>query len=127
MFTYSGFGHRYCDNCKEFDLRDFDAVRNYIFEHGTATMVEVTMATGVEMKYIEQYLREGRLEIPENSKIFIKCELCNVDIRFGRYCKDCAVKMSKDFKGVLDEYEIGEKPKKTKLEGKLHFLGKYEI
>ena len=70
-----------------------------------------------------QYLREGRLEIPENSPIYIKCESCRCDIRSGRYCKECAAKLSKDLEGAMrmDEYEIGEVPKMK--QGKMHYIG----
>ena len=124
MFTYSGFGHRYCEICKEYDATDFEKVRSYIYENGTATMLELTEATGVEIHYIEQYLREGRLEIPESSNIFIHCEMCHAEIRSGRYCKDCAVQLSKNFSGVFDEYEVGEKAKRSDGKGKMYFLGK---
>lgn len=124
MFTYSGFGHRYCEICKEYDVADFEKVRSYIYEHGTVTMIELSEATKVEIKYIEQYLREGRLEIPENSNIFIHCEMCNTEIRSGRYCKDCAIHLSKNFVGIFDEYEIGEKANRKDNKGKMYFLGK---
>lgn len=127
MFTYSGFGHRYCEICKEYDTRDFEKVRTYIYEHGTATMLQLSEATKVEINYIEQYLREGRLEIPESSNIFIHCEMCQAEIRSGRYCKDCAVQLSKNFSGVLDEFEIGEKAKRSSKDGKMHFLGKNKM
>ena len=124
MFTYSGFGHRYCEVCKEYDAADFEKVRSYIYEHGRATMIELSEATKVEINVIEQYLREGRLEIPEDSNIFIHCELCNAEIRSGRYCRDCAIQLSKNFVGILDEYEIGEKAKRVENKGKMYFLNK---
>lgn len=120
MFMYPGFGLRYCPTCKKFDEEDFDKVRDYIYAHGTATMLEIEDKTGVANKRINQYLREGRLEIPNNSPIFIKCDVCRTDIRSGRYCKACASKLSKDLQGGLyKELEVGEEPKK--LEGKMRF------
>lgn len=123
MFQYQGFGHLYCEICKQYDMEDFEKVRDYIYKHGMATMFELNQAVGVEIKYIEQYLREGRLEIPEDSKVFIHCEICNTEIRSGRYCMDCAIKMAKDFHGVIRDYEVGEKPVKSKQDGKMRFIG----
>lgn len=121
MFYYSGFGHIYCDYCKRADTRDFDKVKDYILENPGATMLEVADQTGVLMKFIEIYLREGRLEIPENSPIFIKCEMCKKDIRFGRVCPECAEKLTQKKKEEMnfDEYQIGEPPKKI---GKMRFI-----
>lgn len=123
MFTYLGFGHRLCSECKRIDDEVFGRAREYIEAHGTATMIEIEAATSIPIRQIQQYLREGRLEIPENSPIYIKCESCHCDIRSGRYCKECAAKLSKDFEGAMrmDEYEIGEVPKMK--QGKMHYIG----
>lgn len=34
-------------------------------------------------------LKEGKLEIPSNSDIFIKCKICGCDIRYGELCNKC--------------------------------------
>jgi hypothetical protein len=121
IFNYSGFGHYYCPNCKKKDAKDFNRVRDYIYEHGIANMVEVSENTGVGVKIIEQYLREGRLEIPENSPIFIKCEMCGVDIRSGRLCPKCANSLSNAMRVEMnfDDEQIGEIPK---FVGKMKFF-----
>lgn len=123
MFSYSGFGHLYCPVCKVKDSENFEKVKDYIYKNGVATAIEVSEATGVSLKQIEQYLKEGRLEIPQNSPIFIKCEKCNGDIRSGRFCPECAATLSREMKESLefDEYQIGERPK-VKGQGKMRFL-----
>lgn len=122
MFTYLGYGHFYCPACKIADDEDFKKVRDYIFDHGTASAVEVSENTGVRLENIHQYLREGRLEIPENSPIFIKCEMCSTDIRSGRLCPDCASKLNSAMRKQLnfDDEQIGPVPKK--LQGKMRFI-----
>ena len=122
MFRYYGFGYGYCERCTPIDNEMFHRVKDYIWENGTATMAVVSDATGVSMKQINQYLRDGRLEIPEDSEIFIRCELCGTDIRYGRYCQECASRTSRELKSALkvDIFEIGEKPKR--MRGKMHYL-----
>lgn len=126
MFRYYGFGYGYCERCTPIDNELFHRVKDYIWAHGKVTMAQVSDATGVSIKQITQYLRDGRLEIPEDSEIFIRCELCGTDIRYGRYCQECATRSSKKLKSALkvDLFEIGEKPKKMK--GKMHYMGKDE-
>lgn len=123
LFGYSGFGHIYCGACKHADQRDFNMVKEYIIENPGATMLEVEEQTGVLMKFITIYLREGRLEIPQNSPIFIKCEICGKDIRYGRVCPDCADHLTREEKNNMefDEYQIGDVPKKI---GKMRFLNR---
>lgn len=120
VFAYSGFGHLYCPRCKTADDRDFEIVKDYIIANPGATMLQVADETGIYMKYIETYLKEGRLEIPENSPIFITCEICKKEIRYGRVCVDCADKLTKKKKEEMnfDDYQIGERPKKV---GKMRY------
>lgn len=121
VFSYIGFGLRYCDICKKYDEKEFDLVRNYIYDNGTSTMAEIEENTGVSSRRITQYLREGRLEIPENSPIYIKCDSCHTDIRSGRYCRPCGTKLSKNLNGpMFQEIEIGEEPKNN-FNGKMRF------
>lgn len=123
MFTYMGYGHFYCPACKKLDEADFTKVKEYIYENGTAPAFEVFENTGVSLERITQYLREGRLEIPEMSPIFIRCEMCSADIRSGRLCPDCAGKLTKSMKVSMnfDEEQVGQVPRK--LNGKMRFFG----
>ncbi len=122
MFTYLGYGHFYCPMCRKTDEEDFKKVKDYIFENGTAPAMEVSEKTGISLERINQYLKEGRLEIPENSPIFIKCEMCYVDIRSGRLCPDCASKLTHAMREKMnfDDEQIGPVPRK--LTGKMRFL-----
>lgn len=120
LFEYPGFGYKYCPICREWDRNQFDLVREYVYNNGCSTMMEIVVETGVDQKYIMQYLREGRLEIPENSAFYIKCEGCGCDIRSGRYCIDCATRLSKNLSSIAVMYDVGEKPKSKG--GTMHFL-----
>lgn len=124
MFTYLGYGHFYCPTCRKADEEDFKKVKDYIFKNGTAPALEVSENTGISLERINQYLREGRLEIPENSPIFIKCEMCSADIRSGRLCPDCAGKLTHAMREEMnfDDEQIGAIPKK--LTGRMRFLNK---
>ncbi|HEX3023226.1 MAG TPA: MerR family transcriptional regulator [Lachnospiraceae bacterium] len=120
-FTYYGIGYQYCPTCKEKDEEDFQKVKEYIRDHGIATVNEVVEETGVDEKRIHEYLREGRLEIPEGSSYYLKCERCGKDITSGRFCASCAMSMKKEFTSAISFNEIGDIPK-TNLNGKMRFL-----
>ncbi len=124
MFTYLGFGHLYCPACKKRDAEYFQRVREFLYDNVGATATEVSDGTGVGINTITQYLREGRLEIPENSKIFLKCEMCATSIRSGRLCKECASKLNHAMRKNIDfdDEQIGEVPKKAT--GKMRFFEK---
>jgi hypothetical protein len=120
---YNGSGHLICPRCKADDKRDFDRVRDYVYENKGSTIIEVSEALDIKPSIIEGFLRAGRLEIPEGSAIFIHCEQCNKEIRSGRFCPDCAEHMTAKMKEMLDfdDSQIGEVPN---LKGKMRFLGR---
>ena len=90
MMTFTGVGSYKCEKCRYVDYDDYGKVRNYVEEHRGASVAQVSDATGVDQKFINELLREERLEIASESKVFLKCEGCGREIRFGRYCSECA-------------------------------------
>jgi predicted amidophosphoribosyltransferase len=120
MFSDYGLSYGYCDRCAKIDNEVFHRVKEYIWEHGTASGSEVSTVLHVSLGRIYGYLKDGRLEIPENSPIYIHCELCGKEIRYGRYCRECANQLIKDLSSVIkpELYEIGEEPK----HGRMHYL-----
>lgn len=113
-----------CSICGFEEKSTFGIVKEYIEENGIPTVSEVAKGSGVPVRKINNYLRSGQLEIPEGSDVFIKCRRCGIDIRFGKYCKECARILMKDLTNAIEitESEIGEVPKK--MEGRMHFINK---
>lgn len=120
-YVYKAYGEYECPNCGYIELDEFGKIRKYLEEHGPQPAISISAATGIAVGIIDQYLREGRLEIPEDSPVFIQCEICKAEIRFGRYCPSCAANLSKEFQSALLASEVGEVPKKN--QGRMRFLG----
>lgn len=114
-----GSGKFRCKECGNEYMDDFGKVKEYIEEHGPSSIVEVADATGVKHRVIEDLLRKGRVEIPEGSPVFLHCEKCNCEIRYGRFCTECVNSLKHELKGVYVEV-AGERPKKSG--SKMHFL-----
>lgn len=121
-------GINVCPKCGYEELNDFGKVRTFLEENGRAPAVVISEETGVSLRKIDQFLMQGRLEIPEGSPIYIKCQSCGVDMRYGRFCPECALKMCKKLQGSFNHAEVGELPKKraSKMAGKMQFLGRKE-
>ncbi len=112
-----------CPACGKHLLSDFGLVRQYLDEHGPQPAITISSATGVPVAEIDDYLREGRVEIPDGSPIYIKCQSCGTDIRYGRYCPECALKMTKAIGKAMYVGEMGEKPtRKAEMAGKMHLM-----
>ena len=109
---YLGIGYYRCTDCGE-EMKDkFCQIKEYLEEHPKATAVTVSKDLGIDLSYINKLLRMGRLEIPEDSDVFIGCELCGRSIRYGRVCSACAIAAGHKIQGVaITASEVGESPK----------------
>ena len=125
---YVAGGEYQCKNCEHTMLDDFGKVKQYLDMFGPSSAVEIQEYTGVKREVIDLFLKKGRLEIPQGSNYYIKCEKCKCSIRYGRFCPECAKEAESTAKGirVLME-EVGEKPKrifKSENAAKVHFMDK---
>lgn len=124
LFLYPGFGAKLCPECRKKEEEMFAKVKKYLDENGPANLYSIAEATGIPEETIKQWLKDGRLEVPEDSDVYIKCERCGCDIRSGRYCPACAAELTKELKGVYSG-AVGELPKNQS--GKMRFLDKNKL
>lgn len=100
-------GPNVCPSCRDKMEAKFQEVKEYIRNHKGCGIQEVSEECDVEPAQIRQWLREDRLEVTEDSAIFLSCESCGGPIRSGRFCEKCQANMTKGFKDVLS---AGQKP-----------------
>lgn len=100
IFNYIS-GPSVCPVCRESQEAKFQEVKEYVREHRGAGIVEVSEACDVDPAQIRQWLREDRLEVTEDSAMFLNCEVCGAPIRSGKYCEKCKMDMTKGFNEVL--------------------------
>lgn len=121
-----GGGKYQCEKCENIVMDDFGKVKHFLEENGPSTAPVISQATGVKIDIINMFLKQGRVEITENSKYFLQCEKCGCSIRSGRFCIDCARELTQGIQRIFFN-EVGDKPKhKSDLQGKMHFLNKQE-
>ena len=119
---YTGLGEYTCAQCGAKILDDYGKVRKFLDANGPSPAVVISEGTGVPVPKINQFLREGRVEIPDGSGVYIRCENCGTEIRFGRYCSACAAKLAKSIQGIM--MDAGDKPTRHGDGASMHFLGK---
>lgn len=110
IFNYRGIS--ICNNCVTQDEKDYGLVRDYIIEHPNSSTVEVSEATGVSVKTISRFIREGRLDSDsfDTSDSDIVCEKCGRNINSGRYCDLCLNEMQSSFREAARKIESTESP-----------------
>ncbi len=93
VMIFKGVGEYHCEECGAVDYDDYGKVRLYIEEHPGANAAQVEDNTGVSQKVIRCLLKEGRIEVAEGSKSFLRCEICGKTIRSGQFCPECEKKV----------------------------------
>lgn len=96
VMVFKGVGEYQCEDCRALAYDDYGKVRLYLEGHKGATAGEIEQHTGVSQKSIRQMLKESRIEVADGSKTFLRCELCGKDIRSGRFCPECEIKVHRD-------------------------------
>ncbi len=100
IFNYVA-GTVVCPGCRETMEAKFQEVKEYVREHKGASIPQVAEACDVEQAQIRQWLREDRLEVTEDSALFLNCEVCGAPIRSGRFCDKCKNGMTRNFNNVI--------------------------
>lgn len=91
-----------CPNCVEEREWSYERVKDYLYEHPGATMAEVVDDTGVDLKLVRRFLREGRVEL-ETADGFLLCEKCGKPITSGTMCQECKTQLSRAMDSVLPQ------------------------
>ena len=119
VFSYRGLA--ICNSCIIQDDEDFNLVREYIIAHPNSSTVEVSEATGVNVKTISRFLREGRLDSDHinTSDSEVTCEKCGKNIGSGRYCDVCLNEMQSGFRNAAKKIEA-DIPVKIKPQQTVH-------
>lgn len=125
IFNYV-MGPILCQNCREAEEEKFQEVKKYVQEHRRCGMQEVSEACNVSLNQIQQWLREERLVLSDDSPMGIGCEKCGKMIRSGRFCPECVTQMTNAFQsatGSMQRSTAQAEPKKDVRDGsKMRFL-----
>ena len=99
--VYNYNGSAVCATCVKEEQDDFEKVRDYLFAHPNSTTLQVSQDTGIDVKVISRFLKEGRLlsdDMALSEDEELKCEKCGQSIKTGRFCEQCVQSMKNEFK-----------------------------
>ena len=102
LFNYV-MGPSFCPDCRAKEEDKFQDVKKYVQEHGGANMKEVAEACDVSVKQIQQWLRDSRLMLSEDSPLNIECERCGKMIRGGKFCTACSNEMAAKLQAAMGD------------------------
>jgi len=98
-------GRRICAACVEADRQEYQSVREYLRRRPKSTMLEVSDATGVSIKKLQEYVREGRL-VTTGDDWGIQCEQCGAPVSKGRLCQACTAKLEKELRESVSRTRV---------------------
>ena len=99
-----------CPACSEALEKKFQKVKQYIWDHKTATLDEISQENDVSLGQLRQWVREERLCFTDESPVGLECESCGATIKTGRYCANCKGKISNTLMSALPKEQKPEKP-----------------
>jgi len=88
-----------CPDCDRKNEEIFQKLREYINENPMCNISELSDSTGVSVKRILQYIREGRIEMSKGMHGEVTCSKCGLPIVRGNYCEKCVVDIAQDLNG----------------------------
>ncbi|KGG79975.1 TIGR03826 family flagellar region protein [Caloranaerobacter azorensis] len=100
IYAYDGI-NKLCPKCRKEEEEEFKRVKEYIYDHPDANIQMVSEETGVPVKKILRYLREGKLELKTENNLLLACERCGKPIKTGRFCDKCIVELKRELKSAV--------------------------
>lgn len=93
-----------CPKCFQQIEEEYEKCAKYLRkrENRGATIYQLSEATGVSVKQITRFIREGRLSIADNPNMGYPCEKCGTIIRAGSFCDSCAKGMKREIEQQLE-------------------------
>lgn len=92
-----------CPSCIKEIEEEYEKCLKYLREEKTATIQEVHEATGVSIRQITKFIKEGRISVANNPNMMYPCEVCGVLIREGNMCDSCRTRLTRDFAAAARE------------------------
>lgn len=123
LYNYIGGSYRnICPDCIAALEEKFAEVKQYIEDHRTAMINEVSNECGVGVRQIEQWVREERLCFADDSPIGLDCEVCGKTIKTGRFCESCKNSMINQFGSMYPQADSHYKKRRADASAKMRFL-----
>jgi len=92
-----------CGSCIRNIENEYELCLKYLRENKSCQLYELSEATGVSVKQITKFIKEGRISIKSNPNMFYQCEICHEPIRSHTMCESCRQKLAKDTSNLHED------------------------
>ncbi|MCY9696118.1 TIGR03826 family flagellar region protein [Paenibacillus alginolyticus] len=101
-----------CPNCVKDLEQQYEKCLKYLRENKGTTINDLSEATGVAVKQITKFIRDGRISIMHAPNMSYPCEVCGTLIRENTICESCRLKLSKDVRNNNEDEQRREDQRK---------------
>ncbi|REK69559.1 TIGR03826 family flagellar region protein [Paenibacillus paeoniae] len=85
-----------CPVCIRDIDKEYQTCADYLREYKGAIISELSDQTGVSIKQITKFIREGRISMVNAPNMSYPCESCGTLIRDNHLCDNCRMRLVKD-------------------------------
>ncbi|MFF2483662.1 TIGR03826 family flagellar region protein [Paenibacillus sp. NPDC058071] len=85
-----------CQACTREIDKEYELCSNYLRENKGSIITELSEATGVSIRQITKFIREGRISLVNAPNLAYPCEVCGTLIRESHICDACRKRLSND-------------------------------
>ena len=102
-----------CPACVRDIDKEYELCSTYLREHKGASITELSDETGVTIRQITKFVREGRISMMDAPNLSYPCESCGVLISHNHLCDSCRTRLTNASKNLFHESNIAENKKLT--------------
>ncbi|WP_232697847.1 TIGR03826 family flagellar region protein [Brevibacillus daliensis] len=105
-----------CNNCYKEQEKQYDVCAQYLRkrENRGSTIYELSEGTGVAVKQITKFIREGRISLQNSPNLGYPCEKCGTLIRTGNLCTECMGSLQRQITQQMDvDRRLADEERKT--------------
>lgn len=117
-----------CPVCMREIDKEYQLCADYLRENKGAIISELSEQTGVSIKQITKFIREGRISMMNAPNLSYPCESCGTLIRENHICAQCRSRLLKDARSIKanNSQQDARANEQTKSDGVYRVIDKYK-
>lgn len=100
-----------CPACKREIDKEYEKCANFLRENKGASITLLSDETGVTIRQITKFIREGRISLMDAPNLSYPCESCGVLIQSNNLCDSCRKRLVNASKNLFNEESIAQEKK----------------
>lgn len=92
-----------CPTCLKDIEQMYEVCTSFLRDNRQSSLQELHEETGVPIRQILKFIKEGRISLRSLPNMAYPCEVCGTGIRESNMCEPCRQRLSQELKNSLDK------------------------